>query len=336
MTPADYLKEAIRSARAGNRERAILLLEDVLETEPNNAVAWFWLSDVAEDIHAQIMALERALAISPDQPRAMARLTGLYEQREAAVRQRQKTLLAEAEAAKAAGRTHEARELLLQLVDEYENNETAWLMLSEMVDDVSDQIMALENALTVNPQNGWVKNKLATLKRWQNDPLTMGDMFVEQGDLARAESAYLMATVKARTVVGQRDAERRLADLKRLKEIPGFKAINPTLTLARLTVGPSLLYGLMLLTQAGLDPLGASPIFYVAGFGVLIGGFLMASAFATPRHPMWTWWLGPDGVSRFFLRLPIGLTGFFFLIMPFALLLWQAWIRLDVYRASLR
>lgn len=58
------------------------------------------------------------------------------------------------------GQHAEARNLLLKIVQEDENNEKAWLALSLLVDDIEDKIIALENAITINPTNEKAIKKL--------------------------------------------------------------------------------------------------------------------------------------------------------------------------------
>ena len=64
-----------------------------------------------------------------------------------------------------AGRHEEARELLLQVIDQDERNETAWLWISGVVDNDEDKAIALENVLQINPANEWAKRGLAILGR---------------------------------------------------------------------------------------------------------------------------------------------------------------------------
>ena len=64
-----------------------------------------------------------------------------------------------------AGRHEEARELLLQVIDQDERNETAWLWISGVVDNDEDRGIALENVLQINPNNEWAKRGLQILGR---------------------------------------------------------------------------------------------------------------------------------------------------------------------------
>lgn len=66
-------------------------------------------------------------------------------------------------AAARAGRNDEAREYLLAAVEADEHNEQAWLWLGGVMPEVEDQIVCLENALTLNPDNEPAQRKLNQL-----------------------------------------------------------------------------------------------------------------------------------------------------------------------------
>ena len=63
------------------------------------------------------------------------------------------------------GRRQEAREILLQVVELDDQNESAWLWLSGVVDSDDDRAVALENVLALNPNNEWAKRGLGILGR---------------------------------------------------------------------------------------------------------------------------------------------------------------------------
>ncbi len=64
-----------------------------------------------------------------------------------------------------AGRRDEARNALLQVIEQDEMNETAWLWLSGVVESDDDKAIALENVLAINPNNEWAKRGLKSLGR---------------------------------------------------------------------------------------------------------------------------------------------------------------------------
>jgi tetratricopeptide (TPR) repeat protein len=63
------------------------------------------------------------------------------------------------------GDLERARELLLKVIELDEENEQAWLWLSGAVDDPSDQQVALENVLALNPNNTAAQAGLLYLQR---------------------------------------------------------------------------------------------------------------------------------------------------------------------------
>jgi tetratricopeptide (TPR) repeat protein len=73
------------------------------------------------------------------------------------------SLLQQAIAAAKAGNRGAARELLLQVVNDDERNEQAWLWLSGVVDDPAEQRIALENVLDINPRNASALKGMAWL-----------------------------------------------------------------------------------------------------------------------------------------------------------------------------
>lgn len=62
--------------------------------------------------------------------------------------------------------------LLLQVVQADEHNEAAWLWLAEAVTDPQDQLVALENVLTLNPNQPQARERVAALKQQLGLPPT--------------------------------------------------------------------------------------------------------------------------------------------------------------------
>ncbi len=74
-------------------------------------------------------------------------------------------LLKEGIAAIRQGDRARGRELLLRVVEADERVEPAWLWLSVAVDDPHDKLVALENALAINPHNAPAQTQLQTLQK---------------------------------------------------------------------------------------------------------------------------------------------------------------------------
>lgn len=330
MATANRLQQAIVAARAGRHDHAYELFLAEAKANPQNLTAWLWLGELCESLDDKIIALENALDLSPANAKVQARLSELYRQRDEASQHRRREMLARAEAAKRAGRKPEAQQLLLQLVEAYEEDEAAWLLLSEVVDDVADQIVALENALTLNPKNVRAKTQAEKLRALQRNPMALGDFYRARGQLDRAQAAYYTAAANPLTSTESKQATRELDSIR--DQLMGSRYVSPGLTLLRLTLGPPLLYGLMLLAQSGLNVLRLSPSLCLAGSGVVMGSLLMAASSAIPRHRLWKSLLGSQESAQSSVRFVVGALGALLIVLPFALLLMTAFERLTVYR----
>lgn len=71
------LAQAIADARAGRRDDAVRRLRQIVQADPANVDAWIWLGGTAPDVAEQRRALERALALAPDNERAQQGLLWL-------------------------------------------------------------------------------------------------------------------------------------------------------------------------------------------------------------------------------------------------------------------
>ena len=71
------------------------------------------------------------------------------------------TLLNDGIAAARSGQAAQARDLLMQVVEADENNESAWLWLSGVVESLEDRQVCLENVLALNPDSVAAQKGLA-------------------------------------------------------------------------------------------------------------------------------------------------------------------------------
>lgn len=60
------LWQAIGLSRAGDREGARRVLESIIEQDPQNAMAWVWMTEVTDNQDEKRYCLEIALSITPD------------------------------------------------------------------------------------------------------------------------------------------------------------------------------------------------------------------------------------------------------------------------------
>src|SRR5512140_3441220 len=80
---AEVLQRAIQAARAGRKVEARDLLIELVEVEPQNEMAWIWLSGLVDSLEDRIIACENALTINPGNEKVRAYLTELQRQQTA-------------------------------------------------------------------------------------------------------------------------------------------------------------------------------------------------------------------------------------------------------------
>ena len=76
---SSQLHRAVELAQAGQRQEANQLLRQVVQSDPNNEVAWLWLASVAADHPEYIRALNEVLRLNPNNQQAQ-RLLAEYQQ----------------------------------------------------------------------------------------------------------------------------------------------------------------------------------------------------------------------------------------------------------------
>lgn len=109
-----------------------------------------------------------------------------------------------------AGERTQARDLLLELVDVEPKHELAWLWLSELVDEPEDKIIALENALTINPNRPQTQTRLNALRaRYEAARQPAADHFASNGFSLVATAEELEFTeIQQKLASGQMQAGR--------------------------------------------------------------------------------------------------------------------------------
>lgn len=326
------LKKAIAAAKAGQRAYARELLLELVETEPENELAWLWLSSLQPTLGEQIAALETVLRFNPAQHKAQQRLAQLKAHQSALQVEQQKTfaeLLQTVQRLMAGGQKAEARELLLQLVDEDEKNETAWWLLSELVEDVQDEIVALENVLILNPSHAQAKFRLKEKQQLQQDDLALGLYYEGKMLWAKAANAYGRAAADGLTPATRREATLRQKAAELELTYPGILTIRSTATWLRLMAGPPLLYSLLVFIHLGLQPTYLSLPFCFGFAGVLAGSVLLVGVQNVPLNPLWHTLFGSVGLSRPYAHFLFWCTGLLLTFLPFFILFVGAILRLQ-------
>ena len=328
MTSA-LLREAITAVKANQRLKARNLLRELLAAEPANEFAWIWLSEASDELSEKVYALEQALEINPKRTAVQTKLTQLQTKGQTNQAVKEENRLAEAIALAGNGRFQEARDALIKLAESDQNHIQIWLLLSTLVDNIEDKIVALENVLQLKPHHNDAQKLLKRRLQGEVDKLTQGRAFEKKHDLKNAIVAYETAVIISPIEEEKEIAQRRLDELN--QRYNPRKTTSNRLTLVRLTAGPLILYGLLLFVHSGMNPSRLPWSSYLGGLIVLVGTLLGTAVRHTGKQAFWQ--KLPPFIAQ--NRKVLALVGFFIALIPFILLIMNSMNRLAIYRASL-
>jgi len=264
-----------------------------------------------------------------------------------------------------AGRKVEARDILLDLVDEDPHNEMAWIWLSGLVDSLDDKIIACENILTINPSNHRVRAYLAQLLDEQNQLTCLeaaAQVVAPQAGLVMESSPRSAdpdpsvpswELAKHQEMEGQfsqaLETYRNLASLTRearqfdriYKEITRLEGLQkeriayvaPFSSIVRMAFGWPLLYLALVLIQVG-GRFFTYPAWYLwLGIPfVAFGSFLVALSEVNARHPIWRILFQEENLrGSKFARYMASASGWLLILFPHLLLFGDSVARLHTF-----
>jgi CheY-like chemotaxis protein len=142
-TPTELLRLALAAARAGDRPKARVLLQEATRLDLRNEAAWHWLAGLADSPVDAVAALERAVALNPNNDKAKAAL--------------RETRLSAGIAAAKAKDIPTARRLLRSAVSDDPNSEQGWLWMAAVCESPTEALTYLHRVLALNPNNSAAK-----------------------------------------------------------------------------------------------------------------------------------------------------------------------------------
>ena len=355
--PNEGFDQAVQAARDVERQRALQLFLACIEQDGRNLRAWLWLSRLVDDPADRVTALQNALDLCPPGSELAGRIQAALSQLAQAepvppflpgtletpppADQEQSSRPDDPRFTQAirlitAGNLPEAARILARVVTEEPENERAWLLLSEASADPLGKIRALERALEINPNNTEAAECREKLRPVEKNSLKRGTDLEAQGEFEQAKMVYLSVAAHSRLPAERLEANRRLEDLKERQHIDTFQKVSPTVTLVRLTLGPVLLFMLMVFMQSGLNPLH-TPLLAIPGWvSVVAGSLLISVTEMRPAHPRWIQFFGQPGTGEEpEMRSGLRWLGFALLLAPYTMFLIEAGHRLGELQASL-
>lgn len=336
MDAAELLRQAIQAARSGREMTACNLFQDVVRMDPNNEMAWMWLSGLLDPLEDRIMACERVLSINPDNRRIRAYLDDLLKKRNATRQQEASELDERVQQVRwyiDEGKRDLALRLLQSVLREDENRIDAWLLFAELAVGIDDKVRAYEAIVQIDPSNGSAREMLNRYRYFQRNPLELAAYYEEEGKLDQALELY---QVLAAGAANGSEFERIYKNIVRLEDAKtdNIRHIRPAFTILRLSVGFPLLYILEVLIQEGLNPIKhPAPDLWVGIPFMVFGSFFLAVAGIRVRHVIWQRWFGEqEGRGSNAARALVAIAGWIMVLTPHLLLAWNSYLRLQTFQ----
>ncbi|SRR6266540_614787 len=332
MTENHLLQRAIKAARAGHELTARDIFLQIVESEPQNEVAWMWLTGLLDDLDDRIDACEKVLEINSGNANARQYLDQLLAKKQEALyaeRSRAEEQLQQVRNLIKSNKQDSALQLARKLTKNKNVNADAWRLIAKLAPGLDEQISALENLLTVIPSDVHAQKKLRRLRHFQKNPLDLAAMYEEKGDLDKAIATYGLAATKPASKQQWDSIYWKIARLENLR-YENIAHISTRLSVARLTCGPAILYLLLTLTQVGINPFAhPEPLLWLGFFWVLLGGFMIAIATVRSHNRLWFILFRDAGSGGSpWARFAMAAAGWILVLLPHIMLLLFAFYRL--------
>ncbi len=299
MTQSELFQTAVKKAKAGERSQARALLLELVETEPQHELAWLWLSELVDEPEDKIIALENALTLNPWRPQTQQRLARV-RQKYASASQTDSFTFSANGAAKpytteeiefeqiqrqfAIGQIQPGLQQLASFLHLHANHEAGWWLMVQQADSQSNRLKALDRLLQLNAKHPEAPAILAQISPASEDFWPMGRLYERLEQWQKAKFYYKRA-LKSPNLPDRLLAKKRLPLVQEQIRLANIAFTSPTATVLRLAIGPTLLYALLIWVQAGLKPLGISPLL-CGGNLLFMAGLLMLGGLAhAPDHP---------------------------------------------------
>lgn len=336
MDSAELLYKAIQAARSGRELTARDLFQDVVRAEPDNEIAWMWLSGLLDPLEDRLAACERVLTINPNNRQIRAYRDKLLKEYD--VIQQQEIVMLDDQVQHVhqlleASKRDEALLLLQNILQEANGHKEAWLLFADLSVSIDDKVRAYEAILHGDPSDESAQAALKQYRYFQRNPIELAEKYEEEGDLERALDLY---NVLATEAGDSSEFEHLYGNIVRLEDarLENIRHIKPGFTILRLSAGLPLLYLLEILTQQGLNPFKHfAPHLWLGLPLVVLGSFLLAVVGLRARHTIWQrWFRKPDDRGTNAMRNLVAVAGWILVLAPHLLLVWDSYIRLQSFQ----
>jgi len=336
MDTAELLRQALQAARSGRELTARDLFQDVVRMDPDNEIAWTWLSGLLDPLEDRIAACERVLSINPGNQKIRAYRDKLLKDYETEHQGKVAELDEEVQQVRRYvkdGRREEALLLLQNILGKANGHKEAWSLFADLSVNINDKVRAYEAIVQSDPSDQSARGALKRYRYFQRNPLELAVQYEEDGKLDKALELY---QVLATDAGNSSDFERIYKNIVRLEDakIENIRHIKPAITIARLSLGLPLLYIFEILTQEGLNPVKHPALGLWLGIPmVVLGSFLLTVAGLRVRHSIWRRWFGErDEKGSNTMRALVAMTGWILVLAPHLLLAWDSYLRMQNFQ----
>jgi tetratricopeptide (TPR) repeat protein len=336
MSSAEVLQRAIQAARAGRREEARDLLIDLVETDPQNEMAWVWLCGLVDSLEDKMIACENVLTINPSNEKVRLYLTQLQKKQETSRIDKNiahaESLLKQARDYADQNEIDTALGFAWQALEKREGYEEAWLLIGKISPNLDQQIAALEKACQLNPANAEAAAALKQARYLKANPMSAATRLEQIGKFEEALRVYNELASKTKNSKDFDHIYKQIIRIER-RQAEKIRYVAPTSAITRLTFGWPALYLSLVLIQVGLNPFRHFAFYLWLGLPlVVLGSFLLSLAEVRSNHVVWQKVFDEHGDGSNFARLITAATGWFLIIIPHMLLALDSLNRLQNFK----
>lgn len=330
------LQRAVQAARAGRKAEARDLLIELVEQEPQNEMAWMWLSGLVDSLEDRIIACENVLTINPANDKVRAYLADLQQQHAVSLAKKDRedavALLDQAKAEAERNYKNAALQLALQAVEKQDDLEEAWLLIGKVSPNLDQRIAALKKAYKLNPSNPGTISALKQAQYVKSNPLSVAAHLEQQGKFEEALELYNELAGKTKNSQEFDHIYKQILRIEGLQK-ENIRYVSPAISIARLTFGWPLLYLSLALLQMGLKPFRYPVYHSCLGLPmVILGGFLLSLAEIRSQHVIWQKLFAEQGDGSSFARSVAAVLGWLLVLTPHILLIIDSLNRLQNFQ----
>jgi Tfp pilus assembly protein PilF len=335
MQEDELLQQAISAIRAGHELTARDLLLQVVKINPQNETAWMWLTGLLDNLDDRIYACKQVLEINPNNMGVKQYLDQLLvekQKQQKLLRSRIDEQTQRAHELVKANQPAEALELVRGLARHDEVSADIWRLLADLSPELGERAQALEELVQFTPNDLHVQEELKKVRNLQEDQIHQAELYEERGEIDKALTIYREIELKSTSREQWKKVRLKIVQLETLRQ-ENIAHVSPTLSIARLTAGPPLVYFMFLLVHVGINPFAhPDPFLWFGILWVTLGGFMVALASVHSHNRVWALFFedaGARGTPP--ARLAMAFAGWVLIILPHVMLFVSAWYRLSNY-----